>query len=98
MCIAVIGGMDRLQRHYREEAARTGIELRSFNGPAAHLGARLKRVDALVIFTGKVSHRARNEAMQAARAGNIPVFQVHSCGVCALRDCLNCLQINLKEE
>jgi len=98
MCIAVIGGMDRLQRHYREEGARTGIELRTFNGPEANLGDRLKRVDALVIFTGKVSHRARNEAMQVARARNIPVFQCHSCGVCALRDCLNCLRENLKEE
>lgn len=57
MCVAVIGGMDRLERHYREEAKRAGIELRVFNRPEVDLGDKLKHVDALLIFTGKVSHR-----------------------------------------
>jgi hypothetical protein len=38
-----------------------------------------------------VSHRARKEVVNMARSRNIPVFQYHSCGVCTLRDCLNCL-------
>jgi ABC-type uncharacterized transport system substrate-binding protein len=91
MCIAVIGGMDRLQQHYQEEAMRAGIELRVFNAAESNLGARLRQVDALVIFTGKVSHRARLEAMKTAKARNIPVYQYHSCGVCTLRKCLNCM-------
>jgi hypothetical protein len=91
MCIAVIGGMDRLRQHYRQEAARAGIELRVFNEAEANLGARLGQVDALLIFTGKISHRARREAMKTAKARNIPVYQYHSCGVCTLRKCLDCL-------
>jgi ABC-type uncharacterized transport system substrate-binding protein len=91
MCIAVIGGMDRLQQHYREEAALAGIELRVFNEAEANLSARLRQVDALVIFTGKVSHRARREAMKTARSRNIPVYQLHSCGICTLRECFKCL-------
>jgi ABC-type uncharacterized transport system substrate-binding protein len=91
MCIAVIGGMDRLQQHYRQEATRAGIELRVFNEAEANLGARLGQVDALLIFTGKVSHRARREAMKTARTRNIPVYQLHSCGICTLRECLKCL-------
>jgi hypothetical protein len=31
--------------------------------------------------------------MNAAKLNNIPVFMHHSCGVCTLRDCLNCLLI-----
>lgn len=88
MCVALIGGMDRLERHYREEAARLDVELRVFNRLEANMGAKLRHVDALVIFTGKVSHEARKEAVRAAKTNDIPVYMFHSCGVCTLRDCL----------
>lgn len=92
MCVAVIGGMDRLERHYREEAARAGIELRVFNRLEASMMRKIGKVDAVVIFTNKVSHKARREAMNIAKRKNIPVLMHHSCGVCTLRDCLNCLR------
>lgn len=92
MCIAVIGGMARLERHYRQEAERAGVELRIFNRSVAGIGAKIKNVDAVLIFTNKVSHRARQEAVNVARTENIPVFQFHSCGVCTLRNCLNCIK------
>jgi Uncharacterized protein conserved in bacteria (DUF2325) len=91
VCIAVIGGMDRLERHYREEATRSGIELRVFNRSQVDIGARLKHVDALVIFTNKVSHRVKNEALKAVKDRSVPIILQHSCGVCTFRDCLNCL-------
>ena len=56
------------------------------------LVARLKSVDVMVVFTGKVSHQLRREATNAARSKSIPVMQVHSCGVCSLRECLQRLQ------
>jgi ABC-type uncharacterized transport system substrate-binding protein len=92
MCVAVIGGMDRLERHYRDEAEKRGIELIVFNASAVRMASKVKKADAVVIFTNKVSHRARKEAMNTARTRNIPVYQYHSCGVCTLRDCFNCLQ------
>jgi len=92
MCIAVIGGMARLEGHYRQEAVRAGVELRIFNRSVAGIAAKIKNVDAVLIFTNKVSHRARQEAVNVARTENIPVFQVHSCGVCTLRNCLNCIK------
>lgn len=91
MCVAIIGGMTRLERHYRHEAKRAGIELRIFNESEVNLGAKLEHVDALLIFTNKVSHRARREALDAVKGRNIPVLMEHSCGVCTLRDCLRCL-------
>jgi hypothetical protein len=97
MCVAVIGGMDRLERHYRQEATLAGVELRVFNRPEANIGAKLKNVDALLIFTNKVSHRARHEAISMARTRDIPVFQYHSCGVCTLRNCLTCIKISKEE-
>lgn len=92
MCVALIGGMNRLERHYRQEATQAGVELRVFNQSEANIAGKLKNVDALLIFTNKVSHRARHEALSVAKAQNIPVFQYHSCGVCTLRNCLNCIK------
>ena len=97
MCVAVIGGMARLERHYRLEAAQAGVELRVFNQSEANIGAKLKNVDAMLIFTNKVSHQARHEAVNVARAQNIPVFQYHSCGVCTLRNCLTCIKLSKEE-
>jgi len=92
MCVALIGGMDRLERHYIDEAARFGIDLRVFTNPRASTALRIKNVDALVIFTNKVSHRTKNEVMEVARAKDIPVFMYHSCGICTLRNCFNCMK------
>ena len=93
MCIALIGGMDRLERHYINEAERAGVDLRIFTRSENNISSRIKNVDAIVIFTNKVSHRVKKEAMNAARANDIPVFMHHACGICTLRDCLSCLTI-----
>jgi hypothetical protein len=92
MCIALIGGMDRLERHYKNEAERAGVSVKVFNRADTGLAAKIRNVDAVVVFTNKVSHRAKQEAMNAAKARNIPVFFCRSCGVCTLRDCINCLR------
>jgi len=88
MCVALFGGMDRLEKHYLEEADRVGIALRVFTRSEVNIAAKVRRVDAMVIFTNKVSHRVKSEAMSAARANGIPVFFHHACGVCSLRNCL----------
>jgi ABC-type uncharacterized transport system substrate-binding protein len=96
MCVALIGGMDRLERHYFEEAEKTGIELRIFSVLEGKIASKIKNVDAIVIFTNKISHKAKKHAMDASKAYGIPVFMHHSCGVCTLRECLNCLLINTR--
>ncbi|WP_305042142.1 DUF2325 domain-containing protein [Geoalkalibacter sp.] len=91
MSIAVIGGMKRLEALYRAEADKLGLTLRVFNEQQAGLEHKLRRFDALVLFTDRVSHNARRDAVRAARACGIPLLQAHSCGLCSLRDCLSCL-------
>lgn len=91
MCIAVIGGMDRLVREYINEAEKLGFRLRIFTKAEKDMVSKIKGVDCLIIFTNKVSHRAKIEAINIARSKGIPVFMFHSCGVCTLRNCLNCM-------
>jgi hypothetical protein len=91
MCIALIGGMERLERHYTDAAERAGVDLRVFNRSEVNIGSKIRNVDAMVIFTNKVSHQVKAEAMKEAKANDIPVFMHHACGVCTLRECLNCV-------
>jgi hypothetical protein len=98
MCIGLIGGMDRLERHYVKEAEREGIELRVFSRWAVNLSKKIICLDALILFTDKVSHTARKEAMDVARSSQIPIFMYHSSGVSTLRKCLETIKTRKKGE
>ena len=98
MSVVLIGGMDRLEPQYLREAERAGVELSVFTTAQNSIAAKLKHADAVVIFTNKVSHRARNGAVNAARANDIPVYMHHACGVCTLRECLKCIHILATKE
>lgn len=89
--VVVIGGMGRLGRHYVEEAGSRGVALKVFNECPSGLFARIGNAMALILFTNKVSHRARRETVSAARSRRIPVLMCHSCGICSFRNCLDCL-------
>ncbi len=88
MCVGLIGGMDRLRRDYISTAEGTGCALKVFTGKESRIGEKLGRLDMLILFTNKVSHSARREVMAHARANNIPVQMLHSCGVSTLRQAL----------
>ncbi len=89
MCAALVGGMDRLKRDYMNEAERNGIKLKCFTGKERKNSGSLGNVDFVVLFTNKVSHKARKDVLSSLKNRDIPVIQSHSCGVSSLRDCLN---------
>ncbi len=93
MSIVLVGGMDRLGEQYRKEAVRAGMELYIFSQNDQKIEGRIKCADAVVIFTNKISHHARDKAKKAASRHGVPIFMHHSCGVCTFRECLNCLNI-----
>ena len=92
MCVALIGGMKRLEKNYVAEARKHGIKLKVFNVSGKSMSSKLKGVDAVVVFTNKVSHSAKNLAMCVARSNDIPLYMYHSSGLCTLRECLGCLR------
>ncbi|MCS7215880.1 MAG: DUF2325 domain-containing protein [Thermodesulfovibrio sp.] len=97
MSILLVGGMDRLERHYLNEAISRGVNLKVFTKPTKDIGRKIGKIDAIVIFTDKVSHSVKNEIINLAKAKKIPFFMYHSCGICTFRKCLDCLQ-KLKKE
>lgn len=99
MSILLLGGMDRLERHYLNEASLRGIKLKVFTKPTKDIGKKIGNVDAIVIFTDKVSHSVKYEIVNFARENGIPYFMYHSCGLCTLRRCLDCIKnLNLKQK
>jgi len=89
MCAALIGGMDRLHRDYMNEAEKNGVKLKCFTGKERKISGSLGNVDFVVLFTNKVSHKARRDVLDAVRGRDIPVLMHHSCGVSSLRKCLD---------
>jgi len=89
MSIALVGGMDRLAKHYQGEAKKHGIKLSIFSQAQSGMQSKIKKCDAVVVFTNKVSHSARNAAIAEAKKSDIPIYQFHSCGLCTLRDCFD---------
>lgn len=85
MCIALIGGMDRLKRNYEKNATEFGVNLKFFPSFATGAPDRMKNVDAIIVFTGKTSHKIRDVAVRIAKVKNIPIRMIHSCGVSSLR-------------
>lgn len=94
MSIVLVGGMDRLGEKYRDVARQEGMELHVFSQLERSMAARIRQADAVVIFTNKVSHPARNEAVTAAKKQGVPVFMHHACGLSTLRECLQCLRLS----
>ncbi len=88
MCATLVGGMDRLKQDYLRTARQAGVDLKIFTGKENSIAAHLGGSERIIIFTNKVSHQARNEALSVARSRNIPVDMLHSCGVSSLRKCL----------
>lgn len=89
MCAALIGGMDRLKREYMTEAKKNGVKLKHYTGKERKIGSSLGRVDFVVMFTNKVSHKARKDVLDAVRGTDVPVYMHHSCGISTLRKCLD---------
>ena len=88
MKVALVGGIDRLEPHYRNEAKKAGHELRVFLQYESGMESKLRSTQVLVLFTAMVSHSARNLAIQAARSGGMTIVQSHTSGISAFRECL----------
>ena len=88
MCAALVGGMDRLRKDYIDAARTLGVTLKVFTGQERSIKSQLGELDMMILFTSKVSHAARQEAIKHAKSNKIPLHMIHSSGVSALRKCI----------
>ena len=92
MCVALVGGMDRLRKEYENAAKKCGITLKVFTGKESCLVDKMGCPDMAILFTGMISHNARTEVMQRSRTLGIPVHFLHTNGVSGLRNYLRGIQ------
>lgn len=88
MCIAIIGGLDRLRREYEERCKELGLNAKVFSQEVPGLRKRIINLDGIVIFTDCVSHNAMRDAQEAGKSAHIPVVKSHSSSVSSLTRCL----------
>ncbi len=88
MCVALVGGMDRAKREYERAADKHGIDLRHFERSCPSFEKRLNGMDAIIIFTNRISHDARKTAISKGNSMGIPVLMCHSSGISSLKRCL----------
>ena len=88
MCVALVGGMDRLKKEYENAAKKCGVTLKVFTGKESCLVDKMGNPDMAILFTSMISHNARTEVMQRSRSLGIPVHFLHTNGVSGLRNYL----------
>ena len=92
MSAVLVGGMDRLRQEYIEAARAMGVSLKVFTGQERSIKSQIGDIDLMILFTAKLSHAARQEAVRHAKTNNIPLHMIHSAGVSALRRCIESTQ------
>lgn len=100
MCIAVIGGMDRLKQEYINNAQKFGIQLKIFTAFESNLKKKIGQTDMVIILSNKISHKAKREAMNAIKKGGIPFMLHHACGISSFNVLLSnitSIKFNIKE-
>jgi hypothetical protein len=88
MCAVLVGGMTRLKKDYVQAAEQWGVRLKVFTGQESKIADRIGNAGLVIIFTNRVSHEGRRQAVLFARSNNIPTRMIHSCSIASLRECL----------
>ena len=89
MSAVIIGGNECMVRRYQDICKSHGFRAKVFakeNGP---MKKKIGTPDLMIVFTGTVSHKMVNCAVQEARKNNVPVVHIHSSSASALQQALS---------
>lgn len=84
MRVLVVGGLTRLDAHYKE-FAKKGVEVENIYNDCPSLEARAEHADALVLLLGHVSHNAAIKVRNVARRRGTPLASLMSPSVSGVR-------------
>jgi len=91
--VAVVGGIMALQPQYRRILEESNLDPRIFNQCSAGIWGGLKGADAIILFSGTVSHKMAIKARKAALSCGIPLITVRRSSVSALKRSLSGLSL-----
>ena len=88
MSIVIVGGNERMVCQYEDICKGYGCKAKVF---AKEKGAMKKKIgapDLMILFTGTVSHKMVNCAVEEAKKKSIPVCRCHTSSASALESSL----------
>jgi hypothetical protein len=98
MCVALVGGLDRLKREYESAARSCGVTLKVFTGKESCLAEKIGTPDMAILLTAMISHNARYDVVQRSRGLGIPVVFLHTNGISGLRQRLADIMADKKNQ
>jgi hypothetical protein len=88
MSVVIVGGNERMACRYATICKSFGCKAKVFTKENGTLKKKMGFPDALIVFTGTVSHKMMISASEQAKQNNIPVLHVHSSSSTALHNAL----------
>lgn len=88
MSIVIVGGNERMVCQYEDICKCYGCKAKIFPKEKGALKKKIGEPDLLILFTGTVSHKMVNCAVEQAKRKAIPVCRCHSSSASALQNVL----------
>jgi hypothetical protein len=83
--IAVVGGILGLESQYRRILEENKFFPKIYNRDSAGLVGKIKGTDAIILFTGTVSHKMADKIRKVATLREIPLITVQPSSISALK-------------
>ena len=80
-----------MEPEYRRILEEKSLFPKIYNQDSARLVGRIKGTDAIILFTGTVSHKMAEKIRRAAKVGEIPLINVQPSSISALRKSVGAL-------
>ncbi|TDT71582.1 uncharacterized protein DUF2325 [Hypnocyclicus thermotrophus] len=81
MCIVIAGGIKGIEREYKNISKKYGFKCKIFNENVPNFNKKIKNVDAVVMFTGTVSHKISKKCCAVCKKNDICLKRMHSSSI-----------------
>ena len=88
MCFAIAGGVKSIEDSYLSLMKKYGIKGKIFNREVPDFGKRIANVDAVILFTGTVSHGMACTCRKICKKRGICIKQLHCSSLTQLEKAL----------
>lgn len=89
MCVAIAGGVKKMECEYIRLTRKHGVKCKLFNQKVPEFNKRIENVDAVILFTGTVSHKMARSCCQVCKKNSIVLKRVHSSSINQLEKVLS---------
>jgi len=90
MKVAVLGGLQRLEREYLNLLEGKKIKGRIFNKMTPEFTKSIENMDGVILFTDNVSHNMVNSCCKICKKRNICLLRFQKGSLCSIEKAITC--------